>query len=136
MRGPGSIPTPFFRLEAGMRITIDVAGKTVELPKMTARLSAMSDKAQKGDGTAQGFRAVYDFLEKTVPADVLAEELDGSRFDDVDLIAMRALYARVLTAYARPVIEAQREQIEAQLSAMDGIAQTAGALGDVVRLAR
>ena len=94
-------------------------GSVVELPKLTVALARKMNAHRQAGGPEEAWRAEYAFLREALPADVLAEELDGGSFEEVDLSALDALFAGVAGTYGAPALEAQAERYRAALSAID-----------------
>lgn len=86
---------------------------------MTLSLSKKRQKAvNEGTNNEAAWRARYDFLKDAVEDD-LDELLDGKKFDEIDLVALDALFLNVCQEYDRPINEAIQDTIRAELSALE-----------------
>lgn len=93
---------------------LDTQNGSYMLPKLTFGLSDKMDKAAAAGSDKNGYKARYDFVVECLGAEAAAVELDGSKFDDIDLVALTVTFQNIAAAYSQPIIEAQRAQLEAQ----------------------
>ena len=100
-----------------MAIRYQSKAGTIELPKLTMALSEMSDEVEVAEGTRERFGKMYDFLREVVDADALAVILDGDSLDSIDLVALGVTFSGVIDAYAAPLVEEQKRQLNSQLAA-------------------
>ena len=96
-------------------------GDRVSLPKLTLDLSDAMDAVTSCEDNRKRYALQLDFLNRVIPADILAEELGGSEVTDVDLVALAVLYVKVVNAYTAPVMEAQTKQLRDQLTTLKPI---------------
>lgn len=87
-------------------LKVEAGGREVELPRLTLDLDQLSGRALQEQGRAR-YEAELAFLSKTLPSDALAAEVGDDDVEGADLVALEALFARVLFAYAAPVARAQ-----------------------------
>lgn len=94
------------------------SGEAVELPKLTVSLrrKVMAPDALTGD---ERLRAEWDALRAVLPAEAVAGELDGDRFEAVDVVALERLWGDVRHAYDEPMVEQRRRAIADALGALD-----------------
>lgn len=95
---------------------LDTQNGSYALPKLTFALSDKMDKAAAAGSDKNGYKARYDFVVECLGSEAAAVELDGSKFDDIDLVALAVTFQNIAAAYSQPIIEAQRAQLEAQTS--------------------
>lgn len=100
-----------------MSIKYQSKAGTIELPKLTMALSEMSDEVERAEGTRERFSRMYDFLREVVDADALETILDGDSLDGIDLVALGVTFSGVIDAYAAPLVEEQKRQLNSQLAA-------------------
>lgn len=99
-------------------IKLKTSAGTVELPKLTLKLSDMTDEVERCTDNRERYSLQLDFLREVVPADILAALLDGEELDEIDLVSLTVAYTGVIQAYAAPVIEEQTKSINDQLKAV------------------
>lgn len=90
---------------------------SIELPKLTMALSDMSDEVERCETTRERFGKMYDFLREVVEPDALSVILDGDTLDSIDLVALGVTYSGIIDAYAAPLVDEQKRQLNAQVSA-------------------
>lgn len=91
---------------------------TVELPKLTLRLSDMTDEVEGCADNRERYRLQYDFLAEVLGSDVLAAEVEGEDLESADLVALSVAYAGIINAYATPVIESQTKALGEQVKSV------------------
>lgn len=101
-----------------MGIRYKTKSGTIELPKLTMRLSDMTDEVEVAADTRERFKLQLDFLAEVLPAEAIAELLDGDELDSIDLVALGVTYNEVVQAYAAPIIESQAQGLNGQLKAV------------------
>ena len=111
-------------------------GVVVELPKLTIEVARKMNAHMQAKAPEEAWRAEYDFLRDVLPADVLADELGGERFEDVDLSALDVVFTGVVIAYNAPAMRAQAERARASMGVLDGadIDKVAGLVQAVERM--
>lgn len=87
---------------------------TYQLPKLTFGLSEKMDKAGAAGSDRNGFKARYDFIKEIIGDDAAEVELDGSKFEEVDMVKLSVVFQSICAAYSKPVIDAQRKHFESQ----------------------
>lgn len=93
-------------------------GKAIELPKLTMALSEMTDAVESATSTRERYALMRDFLLEVMGEEAAADAIDGDGIEDCDLVALAVTYSGVVDAYAAPVIEEQRRQVDRQVKAM------------------
>ena len=89
----------------------------MKLRKYTPKLARKREAAARSERGEASWKARYDFLKEAV--EDFEEELDGSRFEDVDVSLLDALFTRVCEEYDRPANEAAAEALERNLASLD-----------------
>lgn len=101
-----------------MAIKVKTKGGTIELPKLTLRLSDMTDEVEECADNRERYGLQLAFLHEVVDGEELAGLLDGEELEEVDLTELNLLYAAVVNAYAAPIVEEQAKALDTQLKAV------------------
>ncbi len=101
-----------------MAVKVRTKAGTVELPKLTLRLSDMTDEVEACAENRERYGLQLAFLREVIDGETLAGVLDGEELETVDLTELNLLYAAVVNAYAAPVIEEQARSLDSQLKAV------------------
>lgn len=96
----------------------DQQGNEIELPKFTASVASKM-QTRTGATPEERWKAEYEFLKGVLPADYLAEALDGESFDDIDLAQLDVTYAGVVSAYHEPAMQAQIGMANGMIAGID-----------------
>ncbi len=99
----------------------------IELPKLTMALSEKSDAVEAAQGNRERYQAMWDFLAEAL-GDSLPEVADGETLETCDLVSLAVAYTGVVDAYAAPIMEEQRRQVRAQVSAVQPAIDAMGKL--------
>lgn len=99
-------------------IKIKTKAGSIELPKLTLKVSDLTDAVEAAGSTRESYEARLALLQEVIEADTLSELIDGEDLEEVDLVALCVLYEEVVSAYAAPVIEAQGKKLNNSLKAV------------------
>lgn len=91
---------------------IELNGETYELPKLTITLQEMLDTAGSQRSTRAAFEKQLEAVQKVLGKDAAAKVLDGKQLKDIDLMALATTFSAVVTAYQKPLLEAQAASLE------------------------
>ena len=101
-----------------MAVKVRTKAGSIELPKLTLRLSDMTDEVEGCAENRERYGLQLAFLREVIDGETLAGMLDGDELETVDLTELNLLYAAVVNAYAAPVIEEQARSLDTQLKAV------------------
>lgn len=96
----------------------DQAGNTLELPKLTLKLSEEMEAVPNQPTMREVAKAMYAFVSKVLPKDYLAGALDGSKLDDVDLVKLRNAYDGINAAYTDALDTGRMQELSERIEAM------------------
>lgn len=99
----------------------------IELPKLTMHLSELSDAVEAAQGNRERYQAMWDFLGEAL-GESRADAVDGETLETCDLVSLAVTYTGVVDAYAAPIMEEQRRQVRAQVSAVQPAIDAMGKL--------
>lgn len=91
-----------------------------ELPRYTVEVARLMDAPRQAEGTA-AWRAMLQAVSKVYDEAWLADELGGRRLEDVDLIALRALYEDTRSAYGEGERQAGARSMADAMAVLDSI---------------
>ena len=91
-----------------------------ELPRYTVEVARLMDAPRQAEGTA-AWRAMLQAVSKVYDEAWLADELGGRRLEDVDLIALRALYEDTRSAYGEGERHAGARSMADAMAELDSI---------------
>lgn len=94
---------------------------TVELPKLTLRLSDMTDEVERCTDNRERYRLQHEFLSEVLGAETLAALVDGETLEDADLVALNVAYVGVVNAYAAPIVDEQAKGATDQLRSVQPV---------------
>lgn len=84
----------------------------MSLPKLTMKLKKMMDAPNSASSDEQRLKLQYAFLAETYPKEQLAELLDGTSLDSVDIAALEKVYAETVDEYEAPIREARMKRVQ------------------------
>lgn len=96
----------------------DQAGNTLELPKLTLKLSEEMEAVPNQPTHREVAKAMYAFVSKVLPKDYLAGALDGSKLEDVDLVKLRNAYDGISAAYTDALDTSKMQDLTERIEAM------------------
>lgn len=96
----------------------DDAGNTLDLPKLTLKLSEEMDAVPNQATHREIAKAMYTFVCKVLPADYLKERLDGSSLDDIDIVELRRVYEGIDGAYTDAMDTGRMQEITDRVESM------------------
>lgn len=106
-----------------MTIYRDESGNEYELPKLTLKLAEEMDSVPSQSNLQATAKAMYAFVSKVLPKDYLANALDGSKIEDVDIVSLRNIYDRINDAYTSAMeygkLQSMNERIESVAPMID-----------------
>lgn len=98
-----------------MTIYRDASGNEYELPKLTLKLAEEMAAVPSQNGVQATAKAMYAFVGKVLPEDYIKDALDGSKLEDVDLVALRNIYDAVDSAYTSAMEDGTIQQMTDRL---------------------
>lgn len=104
-----------------------------ELPRYTLDVARLMDAPRQAEGVA-AWRAMWQALGRVYDAGWLADELGGTRLEDVDLVELRRLWDETRTAYGEGERESSARSMAEAMSVLDGVPlERLQALGEAMR---
>jgi len=113
-------------------MNIELNNKTIELPKLTMKLSKMQEGVEHAEKTSDViWKKAYDYVKVFIPKADLDVVLDGKNIDEIDLVELNNVYTDIVTIYKNaleaPKMEATRNKIDEMSGAVDTISKVATA---------
>lgn len=99
---------------------VDGNGQEFELPKMTMEVARAMNAVRGASDPEDAWRRELAFVCSVLPGEYVAERLDGSQLDDVDLSELDVLYTEVVRAYTAPSMKAQAGAARDAMGVLDG----------------
>lgn len=102
-----------------MTIYRDSYGNEIELPKYTIALKEKFEKLSEIEAVSkETLKARYELMKSILSPDYVSEVLDGTTFDEIDVIELDKLFFGVKNAYEVPL---QKDQLDSAISQLEEI---------------
>ena len=97
---------------------IDDEGAALDLPKLTLRLSEEMEAVPNQANLREIAKAMYAFVGKVLPPDYLAERLQGSTIEEIDMVELRRVYEGINSAYTDAMETGRMQDIAERVESM------------------